>query len=63
MLMHVFGVGVGMTFSGGLIDMFLFGMNHTGSACGLQQRIVHQVGLVNRAAQSTLLFTICCFPS
>jgi len=26
MLMHVFGVGVGMTFSGGLIDMFLFGI-------------------------------------
>lgn len=26
MLMHVFGVGVGMTFSGGLIDMFLFGV-------------------------------------
>lgn len=26
MLMHVFGVGVGMTFSGGFIDMFLFGI-------------------------------------
>lgn len=26
MLMHVFGVGVGMTFSGGLIDLFLFGI-------------------------------------
>lgn len=26
MFMHVFGVGVGMTFSGGLIDMFLFGV-------------------------------------
>ena len=26
MLMHVFSVGVGMTFSGGLIDMFLFGV-------------------------------------
>ena len=26
MLMHVFRVGVGMTFSGGLIDMFLFGI-------------------------------------
>lgn len=26
MLMHVFNVGVGMTFSGGLIDMFLFGI-------------------------------------
>lgn len=26
MLMHVFDVGVGMTFSGGLIDMFLFGI-------------------------------------
>lgn len=26
MLMHVFHVGVGMTFSGGLIDMFLFGI-------------------------------------
>ncbi len=26
MLMHMFGVGVGMTFSGGLIDMFLFGI-------------------------------------
>ena len=26
MLMHVFQVGVGMTFSGGLIDMFLFGV-------------------------------------
>lgn len=26
MLMHVFEVGVGMTFSGGLIDMFLFYM-------------------------------------
>lgn len=26
MLMHVFCVGVGMTFSGGLIDMFLFGI-------------------------------------
>ena len=26
MLMHVFEVGVGMTFSGGLIDMFLFGV-------------------------------------
>ena len=26
MLMHVFHVGVGMTFSGGLIDMFLFGV-------------------------------------
>ena len=26
MLMHVFGVGVGMTFSGGLIDMTLFGI-------------------------------------
>ncbi|MFQ9510131.1 MAG: PTS transporter subunit EIIC, partial [Lachnospiraceae bacterium] len=26
MLMHVFNVGVGMTFSGGLIDMFLFGV-------------------------------------
>lgn len=26
MLMHIFGVGVGMTFSGGLIDMFLFGV-------------------------------------
>ena len=25
MLMHIFEVGVGMTFSGGLIDMFLFG--------------------------------------
>lgn len=26
MLMHVFHVGVGMTFSGGLIDMTLFGI-------------------------------------
>ena len=26
MLMHVFEVGVGMTFSGGFIDMFLFGI-------------------------------------
>lgn len=26
MLMHIFQVGVGMTFSGGLIDMFLFGI-------------------------------------
>lgn len=26
MLMHVFSVGVGMTFSGGFIDMFLFGI-------------------------------------
>lgn len=26
MLMHVFNVGVGMTFSGGLIDLFLFGI-------------------------------------
>lgn len=26
MLMHMFGVGVGMTFSGGLIDLFLFGI-------------------------------------
>lgn len=26
MLMHVFSVGVGMTFSGGLIDLFLFGI-------------------------------------
>jgi PTS system D-glucosamine-specific IIC component len=26
MLMHICGVGVGMTFSGGLIDMFLFGV-------------------------------------
>ena len=26
MLMHVFGVGVGMTFSGGMIDLFLFGI-------------------------------------
>lgn len=26
MLMHIFQVGVGMTFSGGLIDMFLFGV-------------------------------------
>ena len=26
MLMHIFEVGVGMTFSGGLIDMFLFGI-------------------------------------
>ena len=26
MLMHVFNVGVGMTFSGGLIDMFLYGI-------------------------------------
>ena len=26
MLMHVLGVGVGMTFSGGLIDLFLFGV-------------------------------------
>ncbi len=26
MLMHICGVGVGMTFSGGLIDMFLFGI-------------------------------------
>lgn len=26
MLMHILGVGVGMTFSGGLIDMFLFGI-------------------------------------
>lgn len=26
MLMHLFGVGVGMTFSGGLIDLFLFGI-------------------------------------
>lgn len=26
MLMHVFNVGVGMTFSGGFIDMFLFGI-------------------------------------
>lgn len=26
MLMHIFGVGVGMTFSGGLIDMTLFGV-------------------------------------
>lgn len=26
MLMHIFKVGVGMTFSGGLIDMFLFGV-------------------------------------
>lgn len=25
-LMHLFGVGVGMTFSGGLIDLFLFGI-------------------------------------
>lgn len=26
MLMHIFGVGVGMTFSGGLIDLILFGI-------------------------------------
>ncbi len=26
MLMHIFGVGVGMTFSGGLIDLMLFGV-------------------------------------
>ena len=26
MLMHLFNVGVGVTFSGGLIDMFLFGI-------------------------------------
>ena len=26
MLMHILGVGVGMTFSGGLIDLFLFGV-------------------------------------
>ena len=26
MLMHIFHVGVGMTFSGGLIDLFLFGI-------------------------------------
>lgn len=26
MLMHIFGVGVGMTFSGGVIDLFLFGV-------------------------------------
>ena len=26
MLMHIFNVGVGMTFSGGLIDLFLFGI-------------------------------------
>ncbi len=26
MLMHIFGVGVGMTFSGGLIDLILFGV-------------------------------------
>ncbi len=26
MLMHVFNVGVGMTFSGGLVDLFLFGI-------------------------------------
>ena len=26
MLMHLLGVGVGMTFSGGLIDLFLFGI-------------------------------------
>ncbi len=26
MLMHIFGVGVGMTFSGGIIDMILFGV-------------------------------------
>lgn len=26
MLMHLFGVGVGMTFSGGFIDLFLFGI-------------------------------------
>ncbi len=26
MLMHIFGVGVGMTFSGGFIDLFLFGI-------------------------------------
>ncbi len=26
MLMHIFNVGVGMTFSGGIIDMFLFGV-------------------------------------
>ncbi len=26
MLMHVFGVGVGMTFSGGIIDLFLYGI-------------------------------------
>ena len=26
MLMHIFGVGVGMTFSGGLIDLTLFGI-------------------------------------
>lgn len=26
MLMHIFNVGVGMTFSGGIIDMFLFGI-------------------------------------
>jgi len=26
MLMHIFSVGVGMTFSGGLIDLFLFGI-------------------------------------
>lgn len=26
MLMHIFNVGVGMTFSGGFIDLFLFGI-------------------------------------
>ena len=26
MLMHILGVGVGMTFSGGLIDLTLFGI-------------------------------------
>ena len=26
MIMHICGVGVGMTFSGGFIDMFLFGI-------------------------------------
>ena len=39
MLMHVFNVGVGMTFSGGLIDMFLFGILQLDMDCDCRNRL------------------------
>ncbi len=44
MLMHVFGVGVGMTFSGGLIDLFLFGILQGNAKTGWLWIVVVGIG-------------------
>ena len=62
MLMHLFNVGVGMTFSGGLIDMFLFGILQGNAKikldldCNRRYRLLYRILLTVRILNQEIRF-------